>query len=212
MEANPSSSQASAGLGEIMFLEGKDQEAKTMFEYALKYEPRNTFAIAGLKKANKSLGLQENDNTLTPKIKKEKSEKIGNLIDEAYKAFNEKKYKAIIPLLDEAEKLVEENFSREENYETVTRINNFKGFSYLALVDEDKAKICFEKALQLSPNSSQACAGLAEVFFLEGKDEESKIMFEWAIKNNPTNNYAKLGLKKVNNALGMADDHNSLTL
>ncbi len=212
LEANPSSSQASAGLGEIMFLEGKDQEAKTMFEYALKYEPRNTFAIAGLKKANKSLGLQENDNTLTPKIKKEKSEKIGNLIDEAYKAFNEKKYKAIIPLLDEAEKLVEENFSREENYETVTRINNFKGFSYLALVDEDKAKICFEKALQLSPNSSQACAGLAEVFFLEGKDEESKIMFEWAIKNNPTNNYAKLGLKKVNNALGMADDHNSLTL
>ena len=212
LEANPSSSQASAGLGEIMFLEGKDQEAKTMFEYALKYEPRNTFAIAGLKKANKSLGLQENDNTLTPKIKKEKSEKIGNLIDEAYKAFNEKQYKAIIPLLDEAEKLVEENFSREENYETVTRINNFKGFSYLALVDEDKAKICFEKALQLSPNSSQACAGLAEVFFLEGKDEESKIMFEWAIKNNPTNNYAKLGLKKVNNALGMADDHNSLTL
>jgi len=210
LEANPNSSQASAGLGEILFLEGKDKEAKTMFEFALKYEPRNTFAIAGLKKVNKSLGLPENDNSLTPKTKKEKSEKIGNLIDEAYKFFNEKKYAEIIPLLDEAEKLVEENFSREENYETVTRINNFKGFAFLALVEEDKAKVCFEKALQLSPNSSQACAGLAEVFYLEGKDEEAKVMYEWALKNNPQNSYALMGLKKVNNALGLFEGHNSL--
>ncbi|HPN37753.1 MAG TPA: tetratricopeptide repeat protein [Melioribacteraceae bacterium] len=210
LESNPSSSQASAGLGEILYLEGKDGEAKTMFEYALKYEPRNSFAIAGLKKTNKILGLPENDNSLTPKIKKDKSEKIGNLIDEAYKSFNSKKYEEIIPLLDEAEKLVEENFSREENYETVTRINNFKGFSLLALDEGEKAKTCFEKALQLSPNSSQACAGLAEVFYLAGKDEESKVMFEWALKNNATNNYALAGLKKVNTALGLSEDHNSL--
>ncbi len=211
LESNPSSSQASAGLGEILYLEGKDKEAKTMFEYALKYEPRNTFAISGLQKVNRSLGLPENDNSLLPKSKKEKSEKISNLIDEAFSAFNQKKYLEIIPLLDEAEKLVEENFSREENYETVTKINNFKGFALLALDEIEKAKECFEKALKLSPNSSQACAGLGEVLFLEGKDHEAKIMFEWAVKNNANNGFAVEGLKKVNRAIGIAEDHNSLT-
>lgn len=210
LEANPSSSQASAGLGEILYLEGKDKEAKTMFEYAIKYEPRNTFAISGLQKVNRSMGLPENDNSLLPKSKKEKSEEISNLIDKAFSAFNLKNYSEIIPLLDKAEQLVEENFSREENYETVTKINNFKGFSLLALDEMEKAKECFEKALKLSPNSSQACAGLGEVLFLEGKDQESKIMYEWAVKNNSNNNFAVEGLKKVNRAIGLVEDHNSL--
>ncbi len=210
LEKNSSSSQAAAGLGEILYLEGKDQEAKTMFEYALQYEPRNTFAISGLTKANKSLGLAENDNTLIPKIKKDKTVKIGELIDSAYIALQEKNYNETVKLLSEAEFIVEDNFNKEESYETIAKINNFKGFALLSLEKVGDAKECFEKALQLIPNSSQACAGLGEVFYLSGKDNEAKVMFQWSIKNNAQNKYATVGLAKVNKVLGLPENDNSL--
>lgn len=206
LEKNSNSSQAAAGLGEILYLEGKDQEAKTMFEYALQYEPRNTFAISGLTKANKSLGLAENDNALVPKLKKDKTIKIGELIDAAYNQLQTKNYRETVRLLSEAELIVEDNFNKEESYETIAKINNFKGFAFLSLEETVDAKDCFEKALQLIPNSSQACAGLGEVFYLSGKDNEAKVMYEWALKNNAQNKYAILGLAKVNKALGLENN------
>ncbi|MFH0734107.1 MAG: tetratricopeptide repeat protein [bacterium] len=212
LEKNPHSSQASAGLGELLFLEGKDTEAKTMYQYALEYEPRNAFAIAGLQKVNKSLNLSENDNSLVPKGKKEKTEQLGKLVDSAYILFEAKKYEDALILLDEAELIVEDNFSKEENYETLARICNFKGLTILSLGDEMRAKSSFEKALQLSPQSSQACAGLGEVFYLLGRDEEAKVMYEWAVKNNAKNNFAIAGLAKVNKELGLSDNHNSLMM
>ncbi len=212
LEKNPNSSQASAGLGELLFLEGKDKEAKIMYEYALQYEPRNAFAIAGLQKVNKELGIKENDNSLIPKVKKDKTEELGKLVDSAYILFEAKKFDEALTMLEDAEYIVEDNFSKEENYETLARINNFKGFSCLSLGDENKAKECFEKALKLSPESSQACAGLGEVFYLLGRDQESKVMYEWALKNNAKNNFAIAGLAKVNSELGLAKSHNSLIM
>ena len=61
---NPNSSQACAGLGEVLFLSGKDKEAKTMYEWGVKNNPQNQFAVEGLSKVNKVLGLKENHNNL----------------------------------------------------------------------------------------------------------------------------------------------------
>ncbi len=210
LKINPKSSQACAGLGEILFLTSKDKDAKRMYEYAVSYEPRNQFAISGLAKVNKSLGLSENDNTLIPNDRKGITERIGNLIEDAYDNYNKKSYENAIEKLTEAEKLVEDNFDSQENFETLTRVNNFLGFNYLGVDNSSKAKECFTKALQSDSNSSQACAGLGEILYLEGKDEESKTMYEWAVKNNQNNNYALAGLAKVNKVLGKPENHNTL--
>lgn len=198
LNINPHSSQACAGLGEVLFLTNKDDKAKRMFEYAVCYEPLNQFAIAGLKKANQSLGLPENDNSLLAKPQKEKTEAIGNLIEDAYNYFETKNFNEAIEKLDEAEKIIEDNFPREENFESLTKLNNFKGFSFLNLNKNNEAKQCFEKALTLDSKSSQACAGLAEIFLSEGKSEEAKTMFEWALKNNPSNSYAEKRIENLN--------------
>jgi tetratricopeptide (TPR) repeat protein len=201
LNINPTSSQACAGLGEILFLTNKDDEAKRMFEYAVSYEPLNQFAAAGLKKVNESLGLPESDNSLIARPKKEKTEAISNLIEDAYSNFEGRNFKEAIEKLDEAERMIEDNFPLEENFESLTRLNNFKGFSFLNLDKKQEAKECFEKALTLDSKSSQACAGLAEIFLSEGKNEEAKTMFEWALKNNPQNVYAEKGLEKINKIL-----------
>lgn len=201
LNINPNSSQACAGLGEVLFLTNKDDEAKRMFEYAVSYEPLNQFAIAGLKKVNQSLGLLENDNSLLPKPQKEKAEMISALIEEAYNCFSNKDFKEAITNLDKAEKIIEDNFAREENFESLTRLNNFKGFSFLNLDNKNDAKLCFEKALNLDSHSSQACAGLGEIFLSEGKTYEAKTMFEWALKNNPQNIYAEKALERITKEL-----------
>ena len=68
----------------------------------------------------------------------------------------------------------------------------------------------YEKSLVVCPNSSEACAGLGEVFYLAELDEQSKAMFEWALKSNSENEVARRGLAKVNGLLGLRSDHNSL--
>ncbi|HMK38265.1 MAG TPA: glycosyltransferase, partial [Bacteroidota bacterium] len=61
--------------------------------------------------------------------------------------------------------------------EAVAGIETVRGMSYLGLSDLDKAKEAFEKALKIQPRSSEACAGLGEVFYLAGLDREAKVMF-----------------------------------
>ena len=73
----------------------------------------------------------------------------------------------------------------------------------------NSAKTCFENALNLNPNSSQACAGLGEILFLDEKDDEAKTMFEWGVKNNPANQFALAGLEKANQNLGLESVHTS---
>jgi hypothetical protein len=87
---------------------------------------------------------------------------------------------------------------------------NLRGACFLALNDLAKAKEQFEAALNVQPNSSEACAGLGEVFYLMEMDREAKTMFEHAVANDGQNTAAVSGLAKVNTALGLAEDDNSL--
>ncbi len=132
------------------------------------------------------------------------------MIEEGYELFENRKFEDSLNKLDAAEKMIEENFSEEENALAICSLNNFMGFNYLSLAKDDYAQTKFEKSLEINPQSSQACAGLGEVFSHKGKDEEAKTMFEWAVKNNPNNNYAVLGLTRTNKILGYEERHNSL--
>lgn len=203
LSLNSESSQACAGLGEVFYLLQQDKAAQEMYEWAVNLEPKNKFALSGLEKVSKILDLPEAEDDSA-------SSKIEMLIENAYSVFEEKKYEEAVKFLTEAENLVEENYDDENRKFTLSSINNFMGFNCLALSKNPEAKICFEKALENNSVSSQACAGLGEVLFLEGKDKESKKMFEWAVKNNPENKYALGGLGKVNKILDLPVDDNSL--
>jgi tetratricopeptide (TPR) repeat protein len=209
LQANPKSSQACAGLGEVFFLMHDEKKAKQMYEWAVKNEPENKFAVAGLGKVNKILGLDITDTDMDSEKMQEVAEDISKLINDGYELFTKKEFEKSIELLLKGEKLVEKNFKSEQSKETLSSLNNFLGFNYLSLKDNDKAKKCFEKSLESNPKSSQSCAGLGEIYFLEGDDEKSKTMFEWALENNPENQFAIAGLSKVNDALGYPKDHNS---
>jgi len=142
---------------------------------------------------------------------------IDSIIDQAYAFFNTKSFYQALDKLSEAEKLLDDakvtnKFSEAELREKIVSLENFKGFIYLSLQEYEKAKLAFEKALDINPNSSQACAGLGEVFYLGKMDQEAKIMYEWAIDNNPQNQFAVSGLEKVNKSLGLPPENNTLNI
>lgn len=207
---NPSSSQACAGLGEVFYLCELDAEAKIMYEWALDFNPSNQFAQKGLSKVNENLGLPENHNTLNLDTTVSKKDSFYGLIGEAYRLFGERKYAETLNVIKQAELFFNRNSLTRDSSTKISTLENFKGFNYLALQNAEEAKTAFEKALQLNPTSSQACAGLGEVFFLQEMEEQSKMMFEWAVKNNPSNAFAVSGLAKVNGLLGYPDNHSSL--
>jgi tetratricopeptide (TPR) repeat protein len=210
LEVNPNSSQACAGLGEVFFIQRLDQEAKVMFEWALDNNPQNQFAIGGLAKVNTSLGLPESHNTLNIETTLKKRSVYYRLLAEAYQLFAEKKHEETLKKLNEVDKLFCKTLGSKEITTRIASLDNFKGFNYLALGMLEEAQESFEQALNLNSNSSQACAGLGEVFYLIGRDEDAKSMFEWGVKNNPLNKVAIAGLEKVNKTLGLIDSDNSL--
>lgn len=203
LSLNPESSQACAGLGEVFYLIEHDKEAREMYEWAVALGPKNKFALSGLEKVNKILDLPENDTD-------QNSSESELLIDEAYKHFEDKNYESALDKLKKAEQIIEQTYEEEQQKFAVSSLNNFMGFNYLAMLENSQAKVCFEKALENNSTSSQACAGLGEVLFLEGNDEEAKKMYEWAVKNNPENRYALGGLEKVNKLLNLPGNDNSL--
>lgn len=211
LEINPNSSQACAGLGEVFYLLKMDQESKIMFEWAIDANPLNQVATNGLSKVNSILGLPSNHSTLNIETMISKKESFISTITKAYKAFSEKNFEKSLEKLEEAEDLFSPGFSGAENVWKACSIENFKGFNLLALNRKEEARMHFEKALSLNNESSQACAGLGECFFLDGKDRDSKTMFEWAQKNNPANEFARAGLAKVNLNLGLSETDNSLS-
>lgn len=211
LNINPNSSQACAGMGEVFFILERDEEAKIMCEWALDNNPANLFASACLAKVNRKLGLPANHNTLNLDTTLKSGDDFYKLISESYRLFTEKKFEESLKKLTEIESIFNRTTISKNAASKVVSIENFKGFNYLALHNLEIAKDCFEKSLNLNPSSSQACAGLAEIFFLENKESESKSMYEWAVKHNPVNSFAVEGLKKVNLALGFPENHNSLT-
>ena len=209
LELNPHSSQACAGLGEVFYLCNMDYEAKVVFEWALDNNPLNQLAKAGLAKINKNLELPENHNTLNINTIIKKKKNFYSLLAEAYQFFSEGEYHQALSKLDNAEALFSKSLISKDSAAKIASLENFKGFNYMALKEFSSAKACFESALNLNPNSSQACAGLGEILFLDQKDDEAKTMFEWGIKNNPANQFALAGLEKANQNLGLESVHTS---
>jgi O-antigen biosynthesis protein len=78
-----------------------------------------------------------------------------------------------------------------------------KGNIELLLTNVDEARSSFEKALNEDNQSSQACAGLGEIFFLEGNFESAAVMYEWAVKINPSNAAAVEKLNYINTVAGI---------
>ncbi len=207
---NPNSSQACAGLGEICYLKEDEKKAKEMFELAIRNEPNNQVAVAGLAKVNLLLGFPEHHNSLIPTNAQDISQEISREIEDAYELFKVRRYDESIKMLKETENKIEKNYKEDECLFALGSINNFLGFNYLALNENENAQEVFEKALTKNPSSSQASAGLAEIFFLQGQDDKAKQMYEWAVKHNPENRFAVNGLIKTNRALGLPEDHNTL--
>jgi tetratricopeptide (TPR) repeat protein len=208
LNVNPQSSQAFAGLGELMYLNNKDAEAKKMFETALKYNPVNLFAAGGLSKINRLLGFPYDHSDLEDNVSDVDSFKfkaaLNQILESSFELFGLKYFNEAIDNLNKSEEL----FYSQKNIELTSAFENLKGFNYLGLDNKDSARVCFETALNVNPKSSQACAGLAELFYLEGKDKEAKTMYEYAIENNPDNQFAKGGLEKVNEILKLAEVNN----
>lgn len=210
LNEDKNSPHACAGLGEILFLGENYEAAKTMYEWGVKNNPDNKAAVDGLAKVNKIFNLPENDNSLFNQNEEqnliENSDAVNEsdadkLINEAYEMFNDKRFAEALDKLSQVENIFNGQLSNPADIEFAASFYNMKGFNYLGLNDIDNAKASFQKALEINPNSSQACAGLGEVLFLNKYDEQAKIMFEKALKNNPDNLFAAKGLEKVKKIL-----------
>jgi len=210
LKLNPNSTQACAGLGEVFYLLGMDQESKILFEWAIDLSPQNKIAESGLKKVNKNLGLPDSHYTLNIDLTINKKEKFYSKVATAYNQFSSGNFDDALDSLGKLDNTYNPMYASKDSVDKASSLENFKGFNNLALQNLDQAKICFEKALNLNPNSSQACTGLGELFHLKNEEKESKAMYEWAVKNNPQNQLALNGLKKVNNLLGFSDSHSYL--
>lgn len=138
------------------------------------------------------------------------SEVLLKILNAIYEVFELKKFHEALQVLNDNQQLFYSQYVEGAKNEIITAYENLKGIIYLSLNEVDNARICFETALNLNPESSQACSGLGEVFYLKGEDKNAKIMYEWGVKHNPQNMFAKSGLSKVNLALGLLPDDNSL--
>lgn len=198
---NPNSSQACAGLGEVFFLTGMEKEGKVMYEWAIENNPANMAAVEGLRKCNGALGLSPEHNTLHSAERDYSSLDFFKILSEAYEHFNKKEFIKSLSQIELAEKIFKaQNLERSESG-GIGSLLNFKGFNFLGLNELEQARECFEESLKYNSKSSQACAGLGEIFYLSGQYEAAKTMFEWGVKNNISNAFAAKGWEKSKKAL-----------
>lgn len=205
LKANPFSPEACLGLGKLFFYEGAVEEAKTMLEWAVKNssDEENENIKANLKVINETLGLPPEHNRLFMSDEEleaesgQEDDSNADPLDEAFDLFTKKNYKEALVKLDKA---------KTEYLEKLASVENFKGFNFLALNEVDTAESCFEQALKLNKNSSQAYAGLGEIAFLRENDVKARQMFEKSLKINPANEFAKAGMEKVASDGKLPDD------
>ncbi len=214
LNLNPHSSQACAGIGEVFYLRSEDENAKSMFELSLQLDPNNLFAQAGMKKVKDIIRYEDENASMTEETKNEEQilEALEKILSVTYEIFNLKKFDEALQALEQYQQLFYSRYREGGNNDIVSAYENLKGFVYLGLNDNENAKLAFESALNLNPSSSQACAGLGEVLYLNGEDEKAKSMFEWSLKNDPENLFAKAELEKVNELLHLPSRHSDLLL
>lgn len=115
----------------------------------------------------------------------------------------------------EAERAIEhfDNCDRT-GFEKIEKIDVINLTANLALQigDYEKAQDYFKTELELDPNSSRACLGLAETFFAAELFEEAKTMYEWAIKNGDNRKEIWDKLSIANTKLGLDPKNYTLEL
>lgn len=217
LELDPTSSRACYGLGEVFNSAQLFDEAKQMLEWAVKNDENNTKAIDLLFNVNLALGLpadnfsldQPKENDENEEILKDKTQNIlSEFLTVVYELFTLKEFDKAIEALEQNKELFYKQYKEESDNDIISAYENLKGLNYLAKNDTTNARESFETALQLNPLSSQACAGLGEVFYLEANDYEAKSMYELAVKNDPNNQFAVEGLRKTNSQLELVVDNN----
>ncbi len=202
IELNSDSSEACRGLGEVFIKNNMYEEAAEMFESAVKNYSSNIKAISRL---NELYGA-----TATNAVGEDLITEKEQMFERAYNFFAQKKYVETKSLLDEMEIKLNAELNHPETNMFSSAFYNLKGFNYLALNLLDDARTSFENALEYNPDSSKACYGLGEVFYLSKDDSAAKVMFEWAVKNDPSDMLSISGLSKINKVLNLNELHNSL--
>lgn len=129
------------------------------------------------------------------------AESLESLLHTIDSLYEQKDYEAVIARIYAAES----HFIDTLDDARLSALEVIKGFSQLALRKESDAMLSFENALNLNPESSQACVGLGEVFYLQNKDENARLMYGWAVKLDKENPGARRGLEKVTAALAAAE-------
>jgi tetratricopeptide (TPR) repeat protein len=125
---------------------------------------------------------------------------LDQLLSEIDTLFEQKQYPKVVATVYVAES---EHIDSIDDAQ-LSALEVFKGFSQLGMDKLEDAMLSFENALNLNPESSPACVGLGEVFYLRQKDENAKLMYGWAVKLDPENIGARRGLDKVNAAIAAA--------
>jgi GT2 family glycosyltransferase/Tfp pilus assembly protein PilF len=218
----PDSSDACWGLGEIFFICEIYESAKIMFEWAVKNNPSNNNAVISLAKVNRLLGLNEDDTSLDNQPQDQESTDVpaadnsnseyNKCFLEAYELFRTKQYEDALFKLNEAETYFKEQDPALQDPDAINLVdlNLLKAAIHLSSDDLNNARKSFEKALNLNPESSEACAGLGEVFLRMDMLNEAKTMFEWAIKYDPSDEEIKKKLSGINLELGLDVNDNSI--
>lgn len=142
------------------------------------------------------------------RTKESKQAKFRVLLREAYELSKAKQLEEALSAIAESQAEYEKTSVFDASFEV--DLFNLRGACYLSLNDLVNAQCAFEETLKINPNSSEACVGLGNVFYLGEMDNESKMMFEWGVKNDPNNQAAVEGLIKINTQLGLDPTHSSL--
>ncbi|MGE5681145.1 MAG: tetratricopeptide repeat protein [Bacillota bacterium] len=206
LKTDPASSQACAGLGEIFFLNKQDVQAKTMFEYAVQNNPENQIAVNGLAKVNELLNLPADHNSLISETKF-KNPDFRNVVIESSELFSKGQFEEAIVGINSIEEKLENDLL--DLRDLLTEMLNMKAAAYLNLNDFEQARLSFEKALNISPDSSTACWGLGEIFYRTNMLTEAKTMYEWALKHDDSNIAAQEGILKVERSMNPSENANS---
>ncbi len=122
-----------------------------------------------------------------------------NYVNRAKRYLVSKEYNMALESLNEA--LAVYSPDADKNPISYTDLLELAGNTALLAGDYETAKKYFEEELNLMPNSSSACVGLAEVFTAYGYFENAKVMLEWGVKNDPLNSAAAEKLELVEKLL-----------